>query len=1248
MGAGASQGGQPSPVQGANWQPPHRDSPQRELPGPFQTHIHTRAQDDSPSFAPRASCTALVSTARQDLPLPSYSSNMAPPWTRQPSVPVHPRSGSRADNCKGPNETQGLTGMYPPQGTMSSSEHLQSTAGSSVNGNMRSPRPPVTSGSDLHRRQSERQWSVGPTVPGSPSQGLPSPTGVHGVPVSGNTPQHLSPVLPSYMHQMLGATPQQYPAEPQQGRMYEASTAAHWQQSPPPVTVPAEPLQINLNNVQDSVPQLPLTAPFTPGKEDGGGARQGSGQVTPTTPKSEVGAGSRGQLRSASPSHPHQRSATSTSGKREVPHAKPPSSAQIAADKGKGKDKRDATDQQALVTLASPNTEGITLPPNSPGERDIEQELSPRGATANVNLSDLVYHPQGKDGDYTAMSDGVDEAASQGTAPAKEDAQTAKGSSGGGVQTAAKMDIIPDVYGESNFEALVMQRVKEQFGDKALKWTKGSLIGSGTFGKVFRALEHRTGRQLAIKEIPLTKNEVLRELKKEIDVLKLAKHPNVVSYIGLDRVKSTAYILMEFVPGGSIAHALKMFGPFPEQVAAQYTRQISVGVAYLHYCKIVHRDLKGANILLTASGRVKLADFGSAKSVLDATGVNTSVSMSVGAAFKTVRGTPYWMAPEVITEEGHGPPADVWSVGCTVIEMLTGRPPYSGMNQMSAMHQIAQGVRPNTGDAIGESAQKLINACLIREKAARPKAREILQFEWIKEQTDWMPRDPSEDFAKKRPHALPDAARPAGGSLDGPKDNAKDQDRSGTPSPRDELPLSETPMHRRQSSPQAAAGQQVRPPVHPAPPKSTPTGNPRETPGQVRDTPLTRDRGLGDGSGTSSAAAVSPSEALSDDADLPPSRHRMSRRKPSEKETAMAVSPRPRHNSRQSSGEPARSPQLQQEEDMGSGTSASASRSSQGPVSTKPEAQREERERDKGGDRERGRGRAREDDPKAERERERKERDRDGDRSREFPRAASDGHGQDRPRSAHKQQRDGDGRPRERPTPHPPAKEPPSDGRMSRRVSLPEADHLAHNRTQRAGPAVPEKRPASAPSDCATTPEKEEEASAVVLPSRGSAGPQRHQRERGTTSPSASTPLGINTQGIAAATSSGGETPSGAESKMQLAAPATSTKETSDCSAGQGWDSDEGLPTGRDEDDESVAASFSQPSRPERHGEGRQAVHAKERRRRGQRSQHPESRTFKFRLRDKPKAEKKDRTAENDADMEAGPQTSSEIVEEEK
>ncbi|KAG1359054.1 hypothetical protein COCNU_08G005000 [Cocos nucifera] len=134
-------------------------------------------------------------------------------------------------------------------------------------------------------------------------------------------------------------------------------------------------------------------------------------------------------------------------------------------------------------------------------------------------------------------------------------------------------------------------------------------------------------------------------------------------YLGTVREEDTLNIFLEFVPGGSISSLLGKFGSFPESVIRTYTKQLLQGLEYLHQNGIIHRDIKGANILVDNKGCIKLADFGASKQVAKLATMN---------AAKSMKGTPYWMAPEVILQTGHSFSADIWSVGCTVIEMATG------------------------------------------------------------------------------------------------------------------------------------------------------------------------------------------------------------------------------------------------------------------------------------------------------------------------------------------------------------------------------------------------------------------------------------------------------------------------------------------------------------------------------------------------------------------------------------------------
>ncbi|XP_010851953.1 PREDICTED: mitogen-activated protein kinase kinase kinase 19 isoform X5 [Bison bison bison] len=214
----------------------------------------------------------------------------------------------------------------------------------------------------------------------------------------------------------------------------------------------------------------------------------------------------------------------------------------------------------------------------------------------------------------------------------------------------------------------------------------------------------------------------------KVDLLKALKHVNIVAYLGTCLEENILSIFMEFVPGGSISSIINRFGPLPEMVFCKYTEQILQGVAYLHENCVVHRDIKGNNVMLMPTGIIKLIDFGCAKRLAWA-GLNGTHSDML----KSMHGTPYWMAPEVINESGYGRKSDIWSIGCTVFEMATGKPPLASMDRMAAMFYIGahQGLMPPLPDCFSENAADFVRACLTRDQHERPSAVQLLKHSFL-------------------------------------------------------------------------------------------------------------------------------------------------------------------------------------------------------------------------------------------------------------------------------------------------------------------------------------------------------------------------------------------------------------------------------------------------------------------------------------------------------------------------------------
>jgi len=258
-------------------------------------------------------------------------------------------------------------------------------------------------------------------------------------------------------------------------------------------------------------------------------------------------------------------------------------------------------------------------------------------------------------------------------------------------------------------------------------WVRGDVLGTGSLGVVFKALDQRTGEIFAVKEVHID-HKVEQDLafranlENELKICQELYHPNIVSYYGHDYIEGRLYIYLEYMPGGSLAQVLSQFGALEEELAAVHAKELLQGLVYLHTRDphVLHRDIKGANILVGLDCSVKLSDFGCSK--------RSTESLSV-----TMKGSIPWMAPEVITQAGYGRAADVWSFGCVCIEMATGKAPWGAFdNPVAAMFRIGvSGETPPLPENVSALFQDFIKQCVLREKTQRPKAAELLNHEFI-------------------------------------------------------------------------------------------------------------------------------------------------------------------------------------------------------------------------------------------------------------------------------------------------------------------------------------------------------------------------------------------------------------------------------------------------------------------------------------------------------------------------------------
>jgi serine/threonine protein kinase len=287
------------------------------------------------------------------------------------------------------------------------------------------------------------------------------------------------------------------------------------------------------------------------------------------------------------------------------------------------------------------------------------------------------------------------------------------------------------------------------------KWTMGSRIGQGSFGVVHTAMNNLTGKLMAVKSMNIASSSsnsrtLMNDLRREIDVMKSLQHPNIVRYFGceMDKQNKVLHIFQEWVPGGSIASLLHKFGPFPLTVVRTYLYQALLGLAYLHKNHILHRDIKGGNILVNDEGVVKLADFGTSKR-LQISG-NGVVDADDAMANMTMCGTPFFMAPEVF-EEKYGRKADVWSCACVAHQMCTATPPWKGLGingpiklfSYITKHEgpppLIMGARDKDNfmdemeASMNESLANLLEQCFQRDPSKRPSTQTLLDHHFFTE-----------------------------------------------------------------------------------------------------------------------------------------------------------------------------------------------------------------------------------------------------------------------------------------------------------------------------------------------------------------------------------------------------------------------------------------------------------------------------------------------------------------------------------
>lgn len=256
----------------------------------------------------------------------------------------------------------------------------------------------------------------------------------------------------------------------------------------------------------------------------------------------------------------------------------------------------------------------------------------------------------------------------------------------------------------------------------------GQVLGKGGYGSVFMAKDLRTGDYVAIKRFHNSGSLVDKKAIKEQNIWKGLHHPNVVEFRGsFVGDNGSLNLVVEYIDGLSLAEHLSQYTAFPEKLVAEISRQVLCGLAYLHRNGVTHRDLKPANILVDSNARVKICDFGVSRS---------DNVQTINPGQQHMVGTPWYIAPEMVEYRPYTTSVDIWSLGCTVLELATGRRPYHELSAMQVLFRMVEDRCPPIPQHLSPEARDFLKACWVWDPTSRPSANHLLQHPFIRKYSD--------------------------------------------------------------------------------------------------------------------------------------------------------------------------------------------------------------------------------------------------------------------------------------------------------------------------------------------------------------------------------------------------------------------------------------------------------------------------------------------------------------------------------
>jgi len=265
---------------------------------------------------------------------------------------------------------------------------------------------------------------------------------------------------------------------------------------------------------------------------------------------------------------------------------------------------------------------------------------------------------------------------------------------------------------------------------KLFSWVVGDILYESGNSTIYKAFNINDGKIFVVKKYNCLNGIKCENYINEVKIYENLNHPNIIKYIFSEQINNYYFLYLEYIAGGSIKNMIDQFGGFNERLIRKYTKQILVGLKYLHDNKIIHRDIKCANLLIGDKGTIKLTDFGCSKKI--SLKLSKKDSSSNEEYCTSLKGTIPWCAPEVICHKKYGKKADIWSLGCTLIEM-TGHQPWGNIDNIyQVMNKIGKSnLTPEIPDYLSNNFKDFLELCFKREPKKRANLKTLIKHNFI-------------------------------------------------------------------------------------------------------------------------------------------------------------------------------------------------------------------------------------------------------------------------------------------------------------------------------------------------------------------------------------------------------------------------------------------------------------------------------------------------------------------------------------